>query len=231
VAAINATGDSMLRDSVSQQTPIAAYFTSWGPTNELIMKPDIGAPGYNILSTYLSPGFESDSGSSMAAPYIAGIAALYISHHGGRELHGTNFAKALGKRMISSGRNVAWSTGEIAFNESAPPFQVGTSLVDAWKVLHYDTQVSFEPISLLDTELFQPEWDIQVTNNANRTVTYVFEHEALPGVEIYDGVSDIRLLSQLQPLKIVPGISLPPNATLRSGQTKPFKYDSRAKIS
>lgn len=223
VAAINASGDPMLADSDSQHRPIAAYFTSWGPTNELVLKPDIGAPGYNILSTYLDQGFETDSGSSMAAPYIAGIAALYIGHHGGRELHGPNFAKDLAKRIASSGRNVAWSTGDIFFNESAPPFQVGTGLVDAWKVLHYDTQISFEPISLLDTELFQPEWDIQVTNNGNRTVNYAFEHESLPGVEIYDGISDIRPLSQLAPLRIVPGVSLPLNATLHSGQTKTFR--------
>ncbi|KID96640.1 Peptidase S8/S53, subtilisin/kexin/sedolisin, partial [Metarhizium majus ARSEF 297] len=222
VAAINATGNPLLSDSDSQHRPIAAYFTSWGPTNELIMKPDIGAPGYNILSTYLDQGFETDSGSSMAAPYIAGIAALYIAHHGGRELHGPSFAKSLAQRIVASGRNVAWSAGEVALNESAPPFQVGTGLVDAWKVLNYTTQVSFEPISLLDTELFQAEWDIEITNNANQTVKYTFEHESLPGVEIYDGVSDIRPLSQLQPLRIVPGISLPPDTTLHSGQTKTF---------
>ncbi|EFY99628.2 Peptidase S8/S53, subtilisin/kexin/sedolisin [Metarhizium robertsii ARSEF 23] len=223
VAAINATGNPLLSDSDSQHRPIAAYFTSWGPTNELIMKPDIGAPGYNILSTYLDQGFETDSGSSMAAPYIAGIAALYIAHHGGRELHGPSFAKSLAQRIVASGRNVAWSAGEVVLNESAPPFQVGTGLVDAWKILNYTTQVSFEPISLLDTELFQAEWDIEITNNANQTVKYTFEHESLPGVEIYDGVSDIRPLSQLQPLRIVPGVSLPPDTTLHSGQAKTFR--------
>ncbi|TWU78159.1 hypothetical protein ED733_007594 [Metarhizium rileyi] len=220
VAAINATGDLLLSKSDFRQRPIAAYFTSWGPTNELIVKPDIGAPGYNILSTYLEQGFETDSGSSMAAPYIAGIAALYIASHGGRELHGSSFAIDLARRIVTSGQSVAWSTGKIVFNESAPVFQVGTGLVNAIKVLNYTTQVSFEPISLLDTQLFQAEWDIRITNNANRTVAYTFEHEPLPGIEIYDGISDIRLLSHLQPLRIVPGVSLPPNATLRPGQTK-----------
>lgn len=223
VAAINATGNPSLADLDFHHRPMAAYFTSWGPTNELIVKPDIGAPGYNILSTYLDQGFETDSGSSMAAPYIAGIAALYIAHHGGRELHGPNFAKDLAKRIVSSGRDVAWSTGDIALNKSAPVFQVGTGLVDAWKVLHYTSQVSFEPISLLDTELFTPEWDIQITNNANRTVGYTFEHEALPGVEIYDGVSDIRFLSKLEPVRIMPGVSLPLNATIHAGQKKTFR--------
>jgi hypothetical protein len=187
------------------------------------MKPDIGAPGYKILSTYLHQGFETDSGSSMAAPYIAGVAALYIAHHGGRELHGPSFAKDLAKRFITSGRNVAWSTGGILFNESAPPFQVGTGLVDAWKILNYDTRASFEPISLLDTEMFQAEWDITLTNSARRTVKYAFEHEPLPAVEIYDGVSDIRRLSRLEPLRISPAVSLPPNATLRPGQRKTFR--------
>ncbi|KAK2593736.1 hypothetical protein QQS21_008554 [Conoideocrella luteorostrata] len=224
VAAVNTTGDPRLVEIDPTSRPAAAYFTSWGPTNELTIKPDIGAPGYDILSTWLDQDFETDSGSSMAAPYIAGIAALYIAEHGGRELHGSNLAIELTNRIISSGQNVAWSTEEIYFNESAPPFQVGSGLVDARKVLLYTTHLSFDQISLLDTELFRPDWDIRITNHANRTVHYTFEHESLPGVEIYDGISDIKLLSKLQPLNISAVVSLPPDESIGSGQTKTFRF-------
>lgn len=223
VAAVNTTGDPRLQKAGPASRPVAAYFTSWGPTNELILKPDIGAPGYDIISTYLDHGFKTDSGSSMAAPYIAGIAALYISEHGGRELHGFNFAIDLANRIISSGRDVAWSTGEINFNESAPPFQVGTGLVDARKVLSYKTQLYFDPISLLDTELFRPDWDIEVTNRANRTLHYTFHHEPLPGVEIYDGAGGIKLLSRLRPRNMSAVVSLPPGSSVEAGRTKTFK--------
>ncbi|KAG6001893.1 hypothetical protein E4U21_003742 [Claviceps maximensis] len=223
VAAINTTGDPSLQKAGPASRPVAAYFTSWGPTNELVLKPDVGAPGYDIISTYLDHGFQTDSGSSMAAPYIAGIAALYISEHGGRELHGLNFATDLANRIIASGQDVAWSTGEISFSESAPPFQVGTGLVDARKVLLYKTQLSFDSISLQDTELFRPDWNIQVTNRANRTVHYTFHHEPLPGVEIYDGAGAIKLLSKLQPRNNISAIvSLPPGSSIKANQTKTF---------
>ncbi|GAO19735.1 hypothetical protein UVI_02062730 [Ustilaginoidea virens] len=223
VAAINTTGDPQMDGNSSISRPTAAYFSSWGPTNELLLKPDIGAPGCDILSTYLNQEFKTDSGSSMAAPYVAGIAALYISKNGGRELHGSNFAVDLANRIVASGRNVAWSTGEIKLNESAPPYQVGSGLVDAHKVVSYTTELSLASFSLLDTELFKPIWDVNITNNSNKTIRYSFEYESLPGVEIYDGVSDIKRLSKLQPLRISPLVTLPPNASLTSGQTKSFR--------
>ncbi|KAG5971559.1 hypothetical protein E4U58_007410 [Claviceps cyperi] len=223
VAAINTTGDPKLHKAGPESRPVAAYFTSWGPTNELTLKPDIGAPGYDILSTYLDHGFQTDSGSSMAAPYIAGVAALYISEHGGRELHGSNFAKDLANRIIASGQNVAWSTGDISFNESAPPFQVGTGLVDARKVLLYKTHLSFEPISLLDTETFVPDWNITVMNGGNRTTHYTFHHEPLPGFEIYDGAGAIKQLSKLRPRNNISAIvSLPSGSSIKSGSKKVF---------
>ncbi|KAG5928721.1 hypothetical protein E4U42_000085 [Claviceps africana] len=224
VAAINTTGDPRVQKAGPASRPVAAYFTSWGPTNELLLKPDIGAPGCNVISTYLDHGFQTDSGSSMAAPYIAGIAALYISEHGGRELHGSNFATDLANRIIASGQDVAWSTGEISFNESAPVFQVGTGLVDARKVLLYKTQLSFDSIALLDTELFRPDWNITVTNRADRTVHYTFHHEPLPGLEIYDGAGAIKLLSKLRPRNNISAVvSLPPGSSIKAGQTKTFK--------
>lgn len=52
--------------------------SSWGLLNDLIVKPDLAAPGFNILVPDLNHGFTTASGSSLAAASVAGGAALIL---------------------------------------------------------------------------------------------------------------------------------------------------------
>ncbi|KAH6606197.1 hypothetical protein Trco_005350 [Trichoderma cornu-damae] len=224
VAAINVTGNPNISTSDPRAAPIPALFSSWGPTNELLLKPDIGAPGFEIVSTVPDNTYESMSGTSMAAPYIAGIAALYISKHGGRELHGPGFAKMLANRIVSSGISIGWAADNIDLRFRAPPFQVGAGLVNALKVIDYDTQLSFEPFSLLDSIQFRSTWTANVTNSGNRTVIYSFELEPQAGVEILDPHYGIKTAYQLEPVRIVPPVVLPKNVAVAPGETRKVEF-------
>ncbi|UTE77352.1 S8 family serine peptidase [Rossellomorea sp. KS-H15a] len=53
-------------------------FTSWGVTPNLDFKPEITAPGGNILSTLNGDQYGLMSGTSMAAPHVAGGSALVL---------------------------------------------------------------------------------------------------------------------------------------------------------
>ena len=61
-----------------------ADFTSWGPRfGDSALKPEVTAPGVSIVAAGMGTGNDVlvDSGTSMATPHVAGIAALVIASH------------------------------------------------------------------------------------------------------------------------------------------------------
>ncbi|OHF04310.1 subtilase [Colletotrichum orchidophilum] len=203
-ASTGSSGDNVLSvasaevkrdEATGEEVRQPSYFSSWGGLYDLSVKPDVAAPGTDVFSTW--PGGDDDqfvllSGTSMATPYIAGVAALYISQHGGRGVHGRGFARELSMRIISTGASLPWLlySGDVDEAYRAPSQQVGGGLVDAKKVVQYGTSLELVRFGLNDTAHFRADQGVVVRNRGNETVTYSFEVDNWAGIEMlkaFDG--------------------------------------------
>ncbi len=110
--------DSVIAVAATDQSDNRASFSSTGPQVEL------AAPGVGILSTIPGGSYDEKSGTSMACPYVSGVAALVIES-------GTSSASAVRDQMNSTaedlgdpGRDTYYGYGLVdaeAATDTTPP--------------------------------------------------------------------------------------------------------------
>ncbi|MBQ8322216.1 MAG: leucine-rich repeat protein [Clostridia bacterium] len=100
--------------------PFISDFSSWGPTPDLRIKPEITAHGGSILSAVPGQSYERISGTSMATPNISGLTALLRQYVIERfpELEGDS------KAINATVNRLMMSTADIMLGKNGLPYAV-----------------------------------------------------------------------------------------------------------
>jgi subtilisin family serine protease len=145
-----------------------ASSSSWGLSPDLALKPDIAAPGGNILSTYLlaSGGYTSMSGTSMSSPHVVGAAALL--------LEARPHAPAQAVRTIL--QNSAVPQLNPSLNQYYPVHRQGAGMLDIESAIFSTTRIEPGKLSLGESEFGPATRTLTIENEASTDVVYDLSH-------------------------------------------------------
>jgi len=117
--AASATGKLKLNRSQTSG-PFMSDFSSWGPTPDLGIKPEITAHGGMIYSAVPGQSYDRQSGTSMASPNIAGVTALI------RQYVVENFPDIAKDpvKVTAFVNQLMMSTADIVYNTNGLPYAV-----------------------------------------------------------------------------------------------------------
>ena len=116
-----------------------SYFSSWGPTPDLRIKPEITAPGGGIYSTAEDNKYQNMSGTSMASPQVAGASAVIKQYIKEKNINVENTADFIKLLLMNTAKPVLYKEGTPYFVR-----QQGSGALDLKNALNTTVVVKVE---------------------------------------------------------------------------------------
>ncbi|SDU81493.1 S8 family serine peptidase [Jiangella alkaliphila] len=150
---------------------LISSFSSYGMASDLSLKPDLGAPGGLIRSTYPleDDGYAVVSGTSMSSPHVAGAVALLLQAH-------PSLTPAQVRDLLQNSADPAdWSLiPDAGYVE--PAHRQGAGMLDIDDAILASTAVTPGKLSLGESEAGPSTRTLTLTNDADAPVTYELSH-------------------------------------------------------
>jgi subtilisin family serine protease len=146
---------------------LISSFSSYGLSPDLDLKPDIGAPGGSINSTYpLELGGNANiSGTSMSSPHVAGAAALLLQAR-----PNTNAKRVRDILQNSADPKPWWGNPTLGFLDNV--HRQGAGMLDIDDAILSTTLIRPAKIAVGEGERGPTRHEITVQNHSNTKVTY-----------------------------------------------------------
>ncbi|WP_175615264.1 S8 family serine peptidase [Piscibacillus halophilus] len=157
-------GDEYLKTDYQTVKNALAPFSSRGPVaSTWTIKPDLIAPGVEIVST-VPDGYASLQGTSMAAPYVAGVTALI------KQAYPDDTPEQIKSRLLSSTNLFTIGDQELS------PSEQGTGFVDTEKAITQKYTIDHNRLNFgkIEDSLEQVERSITITNNDRNPLSVKF---------------------------------------------------------
>ncbi|RPF52172.1 S8 family peptidase [Aquisalibacillus elongatus] len=169
-----------------------ADFSSKGPgRGDIGFKPEISAPGYAISSAAVGSGDGATqmSGTSMAAPHVAGVAALL------KQLRPDWNSEEIKSLMMNTSTTIADLEGDIYPLSRQGAGRVQVDVAAETTSVAYPQALSLGYVPLEDETTLQKNEKITITNKGNDSKTYDVSWEDRYGSQ--SGALDVDLPNQL----------------------------------
>jgi minor extracellular serine protease Vpr len=152
---------------------LISSFSSYGLAPDLSLKPDIGAPGGLIRSTYPLElgGYATISGTSMSAPHVAGAVALLLEAH--PKMNSQTVRTAL---QNSADPKPWWGNPGLGFLDNV--HRQGAGMLDIPGAVLATTKVEPGKLELGESQAGPQTRTLTIENNGASAVTYGLSHVA-----------------------------------------------------